>query len=155
MVTPIILYSANTWLANKISEKYYGDIHWVWCSPYFGPGSNPPSSTPSEIYRDLRQATSHGDRHNSKIIANKTGVLKGAIFKRVSNIISDERLTDINSIIESAETIDFRPLLYVIPVCEELIPMMKEAPIRERAHPLSTEYVIEALPRRLFDIIEP
>jgi hypothetical protein len=155
MSTPIVLYSTNTWLANKISKKYYSDEHWVWCSPYFDAGSNPPSSTPGEIYRDLRQATSRGDRHNLKILANKAGVYKGAVFKRKARIIDKEQARDIVSVIDAVETVDFRPLLYVIPVTDEVLLLMKEVPIRDRAHPLSTEYIIERLPRRLFDIIEP
>lgn len=32
--------------------------------------------------------------------------------------------------------------------------LVKEVPVEERAHPLSQEYIIESLPRRLFDIIK-
>ena len=155
MLTPIVLYSTNTWLASTISRRYYHDEHWVWCAPEFGSGSNPPSSTPGEIYKDLREATSRGDRHNSRIKANKGGIFKGVVFKRKAEIISKADARDIVSIVEAAETIDFRPLLYIIPVTEEVLSIMHVVPIQKRAHPLSTEYIIECLPRRLFDIIEP
>ena len=70
-------------------------------------------------------------------------------------MIGEDGLGDINSMIETAETIDFRPLLYVIPAGAEVLALMKEVPVRDRAHPLSSEYIIEVLPKRLFDIIEP
>src|SRR5882724_6147875 len=155
MSTPSLWYSVKTWLANVVSKNYYRDEHWVWCSPHFGSGVNPPSSTPGDIYRDLREATSRGDRHNSKIIANKAGILRGAVHKRDAGMIGEDGLGDINSMIETAETIDFRPLLYVIPAGAEVLALMKEVPVRDRAHPLSSEYIIEVLPKRLFDIIEP
>jgi hypothetical protein len=162
MPSPTVLYSANTWLAYHISKNYYHNIHWVWCSAYFDSRSvlgrdytNPPSSTPGDVYKELREATSRADRHSAKIAANRIGLLKGATYKRSTGVINDQQLSEITSIIEAAEIIEFRPLMYVIPVTDEVAKIMKEAPILERAHPLSVEYIIEELSRHLFDIIEP
>ena len=157
-----ILYSANTWLAYTISKKFYRDEHWVWCSPHFDAGSisrrdytNPPSSTPGAIYEELRNATSRGDQHNSKIAANKVGLLKGIIAKKNAGVINEQQAKEIESIIDMAQLIDFRPLMYVIPAKNEVLSRLTEVPVRDRAHPLSIEYVIENLPREWFDIIEP
>jgi hypothetical protein len=159
MPSPIILYSANTWLAYHISEKFYLNEHWVWCAPNYDSRSrdstNPPSSTPGEIYKELREATSRGDRHNTKIASNKVGLLKGATYKRAAGIINDEQLQEINSIIGFAQIIDFRPRMYIIPVTDQVRSIMGEVSIGHRAHPLSVEFIIEKLPRDWFDYIEP
>jgi hypothetical protein len=115
----------------------------------------PPSSTPGDIYRELREATSRGDKHNSKVAANKAGLLKGAVQKHKLGLIDDEQAQQIVSCVEASELIDFRPLLYVIPVTVEVSALLSEVPIQERAHPLSVEYLIENLPGDFFDIIEP
>jgi hypothetical protein len=161
MANPPVLYSANTWLAYQISKRYYGNVHWVWCSPHFDARSvlprdaTPPSSTPGDIYRELREATSRGDRHNAKIAANKTGLLNGVVRKREAEIITEQQAQELVSAIGAAEIIDFRPLMYVIPVTAEVAKLLTEAPIGARAHPLSLEYIIESLPGEFFDIIEP
>jgi hypothetical protein len=75
-----VLYSAQTWLSFVIANKYFRDLHYVWCTPYFNgtppyalaPGANPPSSTPGEIAKALRSDINSGDRHSAKIDANKT-----------------------------------------------------------------------------------
>ncbi len=41
MSAPLILYSTNTWLAYKIAERFYGDMHYVWCAPFFDSESLP------------------------------------------------------------------------------------------------------------------
>lgn len=161
MANPPVLYSANTWLAYQISKRFYGNIHWVWCSPHFDArsvlprDSGPPSSTPGDIYRELREATSRGDRHNARIAANKVGLLKGVVCKREAGVISEEQAKEIVSAIGATEIIDFRPLMYVIPMTAEVAAILTEAPIGARAHPLSIEYIIENLPSEFFDIIEP
>lgn len=161
MANPPVLYSANTWLAYQISKRFYGNNHWVWCSPHFDTKSvlardaGPPSSTPGDIYTELRQATSRGDRHNERIAANKAGLLKGVVCKRDAGVIGEGQAKEIVSAIGAAQIIDFRPLMYVIPMTVEVAAILTEAPIGARAHPLSIEYIIECLPSEFFDIIEP
>jgi hypothetical protein len=160
MPDALILYSTNTWLAYQISERYYRGLHYVWCSPYYNSRSlpfydysNPPTSTPSEIYKSLYDEVRSGDRHSAKVKANKVGILNGAYAKERAGVINAEQKADIASIIDCAEPRDFRPLLYIIPfnLVREII---KEVPVSDRAHPLSVEYCIECLPRDYFDIIE-
>lgn len=157
---PILLYSTNTWLAYQIAERFYHREHYIWCVPYFDPRSLsvyhitiPPSSSPAEIYRDLYEVVRRGDRHSAKISENKAGILRGAEFKRVSGIITEDEERDIASIVELAETRDFKPLLYIIPY-NLVSDLIKEVSVEDRAHPLSVEYIIECLPRRFFDVIE-
>ena len=85
--TQNILYSTNTWLSFKISEIYYLDKHYVWCTPFFD-GDNtskhvfalPPSSTPKDIGQRLQNEIKFGDRHSTKIESNRTGLIKGEIL---------------------------------------------------------------------------
>lgn len=156
----LLLYSTNTWLAYKISKEYYGDFHYVWCSPYFSARSvpaydytNPPSSSPSEIYDVLFADTKRGDLHSARIEANRIGLLHGANKKAAAGIIDGKKKREIYSIVKQAETLNFRPLLYIIPSAL-VLDMAKEVPVNKRAHPFSVEFIIENLPRSHFDIVE-
>jgi hypothetical protein len=160
MNEPILLYSTNTWLAYNIAQQYYHHVHYVWCTPYLGPGSQsmfdstvPPSSSPLEVYRSLHEEVQRGDDHSSKILDNKAGLLKGANFKHQSGAITDQEERDIAAIVDRAVHRDFRPLLYVIPY-GLVAGLISEVPVAKRAHPLSREYVIAELPRSSFDIID-
>ena len=159
MPAPLILYSTNTWLAFAIAERYYGGIHFAWCSPFFRPdaavssAAAPPTAIPGEIYDGFFEHVSRGDQHSPWIARNKIGILNGAVSKYVSEAINKEQLYQIDWITENAPIRDFRPLVFVIPFLgvEHLV---EEVPPSERAHPLSVEYRIEALPRDRFDVIE-
>lgn len=156
----LLLYSTNTWLAYKVSKEYYGDLHYVWCSPHFSSQSvpsydyaNPPSSSPSEIYQSLLAEVTRDDLHSVKIEANRVGIMNGANIKEASKTITNRQKREIHSIVKQAERSYFRPLLYIIPfslVCDRV----REVPVKLRAHPFSREFVIEDLPRTCFDIIE-
>lgn len=159
MSNPLILYSTNTRLAYLISKRYYGDLHYVWCTPYFDSKSIaphdytiPPTSSPGEIYHNLYQEVNRGDRHSSKIEDNKKGILEGVNAKREAAVINKQQKAEIIQVVEKAEILDFKPLLYIIPF-NLVTELVEEVPVEERAHPLSVEYIIRALPRHLFDII--
>jgi hypothetical protein len=156
----LILYSTNTWLSYIIAEKYYGGVHYIWCTPHAqtnGQGhfdiTTPPTSTPVEILKSLHTEVEGGDRHSSKIRENKVGLLRGATIKKGLGVINEYQEEEIKAIVESAEIRDFRPLLYVMPF-DKVAHLLKNIPIADRAHPLSVEFVIEELPRNLFDVIE-
>lgn len=156
----LVLYSTNTSLAHKVSKEYYDDFHFVWCSPYFSARAvsgydytNPPSSSPGEIYDRLFADVAAGDRHSAKINDNRTGIIKGAEKKCAEGRITRKQLREIREIVEDAETLSFIPLLYIIPFAS-VVNMVKDSPIHARANPLSKEYIIERLPRSHFDIIE-
>jgi len=74
--------------------------------------------------------------------------LRGAEANRDAGAISETQRSEIASIVRDAEIRDFEPLVYLIPYGRV------SRLVKERAHPLSEEYAIESLPRRLFDIIE-
>jgi hypothetical protein len=159
MVKPLLHYSTNTWLAYTIAENYYQGEHYVWCTPFFSPRSAPgytnvpPTSCPSSIYHSLREEVATGDRHSTKIRENRTGIIKGANVKKGAGIIDDVQEREIIDVVNSAETRDFRPLLYVIP--HDLVAgVLQSVPVANKAHPLSVEYVIERLPRASFDVID-
>ena len=157
---PIVLYSTNSWLAYIIAEQYYGGFHYIWCTPHFDPSAVPsinytvpPSSSPAEIYRGLREDVKRGDRHSPKIAANKAGILRGMEYKVAAGEITTEQASEIASIVDAAEIQDFRPLIFVVPfsLAHELL---RKVPVSQRAHPLSTEFIIDRLPRNRFDVID-
>ena len=161
MAKPLILYSANSWLAYMICQYFYSGRHYVWCTPFFDARSTsslecavPPSSSPAEIYRELHEAVTRGDGHCSKISANRAGILSGAHEKRKVGEISEDTLREIASVMDQARMRDFRPLVYVIPF-DRVAAVLEPVPVPSRAHPLSMEYVIHKLPRSEFDVIEP
>lgn len=160
MHSPLVLYSANTWLAYMIAQRYYGQIHYAWCTPDFDPrslaftdASVPPTSSPLEVYRNLAEEVRRGDLHSAKIKENKVGVLRGATAKYAQGKIGDDQRKEIAEIVDAVQTRDFRPLLYVIPYAG-IADLVNEVPVKDRAHPLSAEYIIEELPRDRFDVIE-
>jgi hypothetical protein len=156
-----VLYSAQTWLAFAIATKYFRDLHYAWCTPYFNggapstlmPGANPPSSTPNDIARTLKEDIARGDGHSAKIDENRSGLRRGARAKHTKGIITDQEFKDIGSIIEAASFNDFRPLIYVIPV-ERVKTLVIDPPLADKANPFSEEYLIVELPRSSFDVFE-
>jgi len=160
MANPLLLYSVNTLLAYLVNEHYYNHEHFVWCSPFFDAKSVPPysfvlppTSSPSEIYRNLHKEVEAGDLHSAKIEKNRIGILGGAAFKKSLGLISDSTERDIGSIVGAAQITYFKPVIYVIPYTA-VVGLVRPPPPLTRAHPFSPEVCIEALPRAKFDIIE-
>jgi hypothetical protein len=158
--TKIILYSCSTWLSFQINRLYYNNLHYTWCTPYFDPQSQlnpqnsvPPTSSPKEIYWNLKKEIDAGDRHSAKVAQNKIGLQRGADVKLRNNIITSAQHKEILEIIEASDLQDYRPILYIIPA-EPIRPLLQLVPIKDRANILSEEYIIEQLPRHLFDAIE-
>jgi hypothetical protein len=161
MADPLFLYSTNTLLAFHINETYYDELHYVWCSPFFGAANvpspyrpNPPSSSPQEIYETLAKDIQNNDRHSDKIKLNKAGLRRGATVKLTNGVIDQTQRLEILDKIRLAQLVDYRPLLYVMPF-PLVRGMMRIVPVRHRANPLAEEYIIERLPRSGFDIINP
>jgi hypothetical protein len=155
----LVLYSTNTRLAYRIAQVFYGDFHYVWCSPYFDDSNLPKqdinlpsSSTPREIGRTLLREISSGDRHSAKIEQNRKSLVSAAGIKLKDGVIDHSEYLEIKEIIETTELNEFLPLLFVIPYVL-VIKLLAKAPVSMRANPLSQEYIIEKLPRAYFDII--
>jgi hypothetical protein len=143
-----------------IAQRYYEAEHYVWCTPYFDPrrfgdrdSAVPPTSSPFEVYCSLAEEVSRRDRHSKKVEENRAGILRGANAKRQAAVIDEKQEKEIASIVSEAEVADFRPLMYVIPYVG-IADRIREPPPEDKAHPLSAEYVIDRLPRSLFDVIE-
>jgi hypothetical protein len=159
MSEPLVFYSTNTLLAYNISQTYYKQNHFVWCTPHFGSWDGaedytvPESSSPKEIFKDLFKAVYSMDKHSPSIRSNKLGLRRGVAAKRESGDITEQQAKEILSVIKEADCPFFRPFLYVIPyslVKNRLI----ELPPTSRANPLSVEYKILELPRACFDPID-
>lgn len=159
MKEPLLLYSANTWLAYAVAERYYGGVHFAWCSPVYNgstaePHVNiPPSSSPAEIYRSLFREVDRGERHSKAIKNNRKGIKKGADAKLEAGVIGSDEHASIMRTLENAEVRDFRPVLYVIPF-DRVRGTVVDVPVQQRAHPLSIEYRVENLSRDCFDMLE-
>jgi len=159
MVSQLILYSTNSLLAFRISEKYYNAEHFVYCTPNFRPLTTiyssynvPPSSCPYVIYRNFCEEIDNNDLNGQKITANKAGLRHGATVKKKSGIISTREKNEILKIIKIAQLTDFRALLYIIPF--DVVKLKcHPVPIQRRASPFSDEFYISNLIRNEFDII--
>ena len=155
-----ILYSCCTWLSYQIGQIYYGGFHYVWCAPYFDSKSRlnpdnavPPTSNPKDIYWNLKREVEAGDKHSAKILQNRTGIQRGADVNLKLGNITSLKHQEILDIVAAAELVDFKPLLYIIPL-EPVKPIIQMAAIKDRAHALSEEYIIERLPRDMFNAID-
>jgi hypothetical protein len=160
MADPLVLYSVNTLLAYRINEHFYGQIHYVWCSPFFSASGisrldlqAPPSSTPCDICRTYLDDVLRQDRHSSAIRNNRYGIKSGLAVKKADGMISAEQHRELEETVSKAPLEDFRPLLFVIPF-QGVADLVEEIPLSERAHPFSREYRIERLPRSRFDVLD-
>ena len=118
---PLVLYSTNPYLKYAIAEKYYGHCHYVWCTVFdprthdkYGPHAcAPPSSSPCEIYRRLREEVSLGDRHSPKAEEARRSIIHGATVKLNEGVINKEQYKEIVALVDKANLSDFRPVLYL------------------------------------------
>ncbi|MFN4248244.1 MAG: hypothetical protein ACK4EY_11000 [Flavipsychrobacter sp.] len=154
-----ILYSAMTTLAYNINKKYYDDKHYLWCTPYFGSDYQsphftvPPSSSPIEIYNTFKKEIDGADLHNTKIKLNRKGIRIGADIMLKLGKITKEAHEEIITISKKATNEQFRPLLCIIPRLEA-VPYYQKVDVKDRANPLSHEYILSNLPHSVFDIIK-
>ena len=153
----LIYYSVNTKLACEINEKYYNNIHYVWCSPFFYETNQPASSNPKEIYKELRRDIDSQDEHSAKIRQNVSGIRRGAKFKYDNMLIDNAQYEEIKAMVNRSWQrkvfSDFTPYIYVIPSSSHIETIVKAVSIQNKASIRSTEYQIKELSRDLFDII--
>jgi hypothetical protein len=109
MPDPLVLYSVNTLMAYRINEHFYGQIHYVWCSPFFNAGATsaldnqaPPSSTPCDICRAYLDDVQRQDRHSAAIRNNRSGIKSGLAAKRADGVISAEQHRELEKIVSKA-----------------------------------------------------
>jgi len=154
----LLLYSTNTWLAWAIANRYYQGRHWIWCSPFYRPNGTtaagfPPSAIPGSIYDRLYEDVVNGDTHSAWVAQNRVGLMKGAECKQREGLISEPQKLEIFSIVRDAHVTNFKPLLYVIPAAR-VSTALREVPPDQRAHPMSVEYIIDALAVSDFDLMD-
>jgi hypothetical protein len=77
----------------------------------------------------------------------------GANATLAAGVIDAAQHAEIKKMIKSASVREFRPVLYIIPY-DRVATLVSDVPVRERAHPLSVEFKVTALPRECFDLIE-
>lgn len=153
-----VLYSTMTTLAYNINLQFYGNLHYMWCTPYFGSDFSaptftvPPSSSPLEIYNTLKREVEAGDLHDSLIRVKRLGVRRGADTMVKRGKITPDQAKEIQAICKLAPREQFRPLLCVIPRLE-VIPYNQTVNVKAKAHPLSQEYVVADVPHTAFDVI--
>jgi hypothetical protein len=159
MPDPLVLYSANTQLAYRINEHFYGQIHFVWCSALFSATSRsidvemPQSSTPCDICRNYLEDITRRDLHSRSLQDNRAGLQTGLKAKLAERVITENQYLELEELVSKASLDEFRPLLYVIPF-EGVRDLVKPAPLLEKAHPFSPEYRIKRLPRSRFDVLD-
>ena len=151
---PLVLYSTRALLTFLINEKYYKQFHFVWSAPSFdiSDQSNPRSSSPAYIHNELKDAVQTNDSHSAKIAETKLGLINSAGKQKEKGIISEEQLNEIICIVNTSTVTDYRPIVYVVPT-KGIENQIKEASVSQKANPFSKEYIIEALHRKYFDII--
>jgi hypothetical protein len=155
------VYSTNVYLKYHLQQRFYNDIHYVWCSEHFdskvvgaySPAALvPPSSNPADIYNDLKEAVRNGDNHNAKINQQKTSIKALAIQFNSAGRISDDIKDEIIYMVDNSPFNMWRPLIYIIPRTP-VEARMRVVPIHERAS-FGIEYIIEDIHTIDFDVIE-
>lgn len=147
-----ILYSVGTYLAYIISRRYYGNIHYVWCTTKFNDLGQPPTSNPCKICRGYLEQIVTGDRHAKEIERNIMGILAGAEKKFNVGIIDKKAYNTIKETVSISEYESFFPVLYIID-SRKVEGKCREVPEADRASNHSVEYVIENLEESEFEII--
>ena len=136
--------------------------HYIWCSPTFEGAalpryaigaSQPASSDPATIYRDLHAAVRTKDGGCQKIKDQKK-VLKALAIKWFkNNEISQVDRDEILAMVSRSDVTDWKPLIYVIPF-ETVAKRVVLVPRTKRASH-EPEYILADLAESEFHIIEP
>ena len=147
-----ILYSVGTYLAYIISRRYYGNVHYVWCTTKFNDLGQPPTLNPCKICRGYLEQIVTGDRHARVIGNNITGILTGAEKKFNVGIIDKGEYNAIKDMVSTADYELFLPVLYITDG-RKVKSKCKEVPEADKASDNSVEYVIENLEENEFETI--
>ena len=155
-----VVYSTNAFLKFQIQEKYLKQ-HFAWCSDNFDTTAFghyatsalvPPSSSPADIFRQLREDARRSDFHSAKINQQKASLSALAIDWEKTGRIDASQRDEILYMTQHAAFDHWRPLVYVVPV-PPISSRMKLVPIDRRAG-FGDEFIIEDLKRNEFDLLE-
>lgn len=152
----LALYSTVSTLAYWIAQRYYGQRHYVWCSPApdtdrFAP-INPPSSDPVRIYWTFHDDIAAGDEHSAKVKENRLGIIRGAAARHGQGVIDEATRQSIEDTVRLAPLNAFAPLFLVIPVAGVARDLRAANPV-DRARVTAEEFVIDDLARSRFDVL--
>ncbi len=143
----------GTFLAYRIDEQYYRNVHYVWCTNKFHSDLQPGTSDPQTIGNTFLHDIKTGEQYSKAIMYNKAGILRGAEAKLKCKIINESEYKEICEIVNCATYSDFFPVLYIInstKVKKKCEPVKKE----KRASDNSIEYLISNLTDGEFEIID-
>ncbi len=152
----LVYYSQNSMLAYKINKLYYGDKHYVWCcdKPFYTAAEKQPmSSNPIARCEIFLSEISTNDGHPHWIKENKDGIKRGAAEQCKNKVITEDERNEIIAYVNSARIEEFYPCLYVIPY-EKIESLIEPVEVGKKASKTSNEFLIKALPRECFDLID-
>jgi hypothetical protein len=116
--TPPPYYSTQPFLAWAMNHWVYGGKHYVWASRYFLPYrlTNPKSSNPYEMYRDLYLPSRDNDRHDPTIRQKRINLRAGveAVVRANPSHPFHHRAADLFQICDQIEPTFFWPVLYLV-----------------------------------------
>lgn len=141
------LFSIGTLFSYRINKRYYGDVHYVWCTTFFNDKKQPVTSNPQSICKRFLEQVISGDRHAKEIDDNKAGILRGAQAKLNAGVIDDAQYDEICKLVNLANYEDFFPVLYIIDAKKVGNKRCIEVDTKDRASDTSVEY-------RIFDLSE-
>ena len=86
------LFSMGTFLAYRIDEQYYRNVHYVWCTNKFHSDLQPGTSDPQTIGNTFLHDIKTGEQYSKAIMYNKAGILisrfLSVIFIRIMPFLS-------------------------------------------------------------------
>jgi hypothetical protein len=148
-----LLYSTQTRLANRISQRYFNSVFHVHCCETFSPANNPRSSNPASLYQDFRRIVEDDDRGDPKMADIKRKLKEVALTKFAAGELTSTEYDSLTWEVNRAETRDFIPMLYLIVRSELKKKQLAPVPINARANPNSEEFIIASLKESQFEVI--
>ena len=109
-----LLYSTVTEMAYNIGRRYYGDVHFVWCTDSFDSQLQPGTSNPRKLCNDYIDQIRTKDRHAIYIENNKKGILRGAQAKLAQGIIDTREYDEIVRKIDVSDFEEYYPVIFLI-----------------------------------------
>ncbi len=150
---PLFLVSVQSKLAYLINERYYGGLHYAWCSPGFDCPSNPPDANPKVIFSRWREDYLSNDAESLFIKKNRQGLKNGIMHQKNLGFIDDKTVANLINLTDTAPFRYFCPVLYVMPY-QQVKHLLEDVDFSERAGPFSIEFKLPDLPNLFFNVFE-
>lgn len=150
---PLFLVSVQSKLAHQINERFYGGLHYVWCSPGFNCPGNPPDANPSVIFSRWREDYLNNKTDSPFIQKNRDGLIKGIMHQHALGMIDTKTYEHLKNLTDAAPMKYFCPVLYVLPY-QLVKDLVEDVDYHEKAGPFSIEFRIHDLPNSYFNVFE-